>query len=138
MRILIIAILLSSCTAQDRLNRIVKHHPELAQSYSVIKHDTIVTLSVTTDTVFNYFQKDTVIIREGKLTMKYFYNSHDSTVFLRGKCDADTIYKEYVTQINNVSAKETKWGLFKQFITGNLVSLLILITIIYIMLRNRH
>lgn len=138
--VLFIGILVSlgSCTPQDKLNRLIKRNPDLISSYSIIKHDTIVTQSVSTDTVFNYFTKDTVVIREGKLTMKYFYNSHDSTVFLRGECATDTIYREYVTQINTVSAKETSFNIFKRFIVGNIVSLLILVVIIYIILRNKH
>lgn len=41
------------------------------------------------DTIFSFQQKDTVIIREGRLTVKYHYNSHDSTVYVAGKCDPE-------------------------------------------------
>jgi hypothetical protein len=55
--------------------------------------DTIVTKSVETKTVFkNDTITDTVFVRKDNLTMKYFYNNRDSTVYLWGKCDGDTVY----------------------------------------------
>lgn len=58
-------------------------------SDTVYKTIEVVVDKVETDTVFkhSYTSKDTVIIKEGRLTMKYFYNTHDSTVYLTGKCD---------------------------------------------------
>lgn len=120
--------LISSCTPQGRLNRLIKKHPELVSSYSVVKHDTIVTQSVSTDTIFNYYTKDTVVIREGKLTMKYFYNSHDSTVYLRGECATDTIYREYVVQHNNVSSKPN-------MLYNNILLVIIFIALGFIVLK---
>jgi len=101
--ILLIVILLFSCSPQKRLNRLLKNHPELLTS----KKDTIYIEQVETDTVFYYNQKDTVVIKEGKLTMKYFYNEKDSTIFLKGKCDADTIIREI--QIPKFIEYKTKW-----------------------------
>lgn len=45
-------------------------------------------------------------MREGKLTVKYVMN-HDSTVYISGKCDADTIIKMVPQYINNVESKPT-------------------------------
>jgi hypothetical protein len=54
------------------------------------KTDTIVTETVEKDTIFDWRTvKDTVVLRQDKLTVKYFHT--DSTVYLSGKCDPDTI-----------------------------------------------
>lgn len=69
------------------------------------KNDTIIdsvfTKESSKDTIFNnYYTRDTVILKENKLTVKYFYNNSDSTVYLSGKCESDTIIVEKV--INTV------------------------------------
>lgn len=86
-------LMLLSCTPAKRLSRLIKNHPELATPGVI--HDTVTTQEVKRDTTFKYFQKDSVIIREGKLVMKYYYNSKDSTVFLQGQCLPDTIYRDH-------------------------------------------
>jgi hypothetical protein len=80
------------------------------------------------DTIFNYLVKDTVIIREGGLTMKYFYNTHDSTVYLSGKCD--TIYIPYtkdipVNQILNEDSGGFNWWLIACIVLALLLVFLI-------------
>jgi hypothetical protein len=88
---LAMASLMFSCTCEQKLNNIKKKCPDLVKGDTLTLRDTVEIPSVSTDTVFKYFQKDTVIVREGRLTMKYFYNTTDSTVYLSGKCD--TIYR---------------------------------------------
>lgn len=73
---------------------------------TITVRDTIIVPEVHKDTIFNYFTKDTVIIREGALTVKYSYNSHDSTVFLKGKCDEQTIIKERTVEVNRFYPRE--------------------------------
>lgn len=55
-------------------------------------HDTTFITQDFHDTTFFYQTHDTVIMKDGRLVVKYFY--HDSTVYLQGKCIADTIVKE--------------------------------------------
>jgi hypothetical protein len=58
-----------------------------------VKIDTVVTDSVVTDTIFKHnLVRDTLTLHKDKLTVKYFYNTTDSTVYLWGKCDGDTVY----------------------------------------------
>ncbi len=123
--------LLGSCTPQQRIARILKRHPELIKSDTIFKRDTIYTVSVEKDTVFNYYTKDTVVIREGKLTMKYFYNDHDSTVYLKGKCEADTVYKMYPHVISSVNVEESKG--FIGGIKSNLNTILISIILGFVL-----
>lgn len=70
--------------------------------------DTVVVNGVETDTVFNYRQTDTVIVKEGNLLMKYFYNTHDSTVYLYGKCDTVYVPVKYNVPTNTIVDEETK------------------------------
>lgn len=110
--ILLLTILAYSCTCERKLDKVLKKCPELLVNDTIKIRDTIVINGVQKDTIFNYLVKDTVIIREGGLTMKYFYNTHDSTVYLSGKCD--TIYIPYtkdipVNQIINEDNKGFNW-----------------------------
>lgn len=110
--ILLLTILAYSCTCERKLDNVLKKCPELLVNDTIKIRDTIVINGVQKDTVFNYLVKDTVIIREGGLTMKYFYNTHDSTIYLSGKCD--TIYIPYtkdipVNQILNEDSKGFNW-----------------------------
>ena len=110
--ILLLTILAYSCTCERKLDKVLKKCPELLVNDTIKIRDTIVINGVQKDTIFNYLVKDTVIIREGGLTMKYFYNTHDSTVYLSGKCD--TIYIPYtkdipVNQILNEDSKGFNW-----------------------------
>lgn len=88
-----ILLLLSSCSCNWHLSKLEQKCGKF-KTDTLTVHDTLVTLEVRKDTVFKYFQRDTVIVREGKLTMKYFYRQHDSTVYLQGKCDPDTVIRE--------------------------------------------
>jgi hypothetical protein len=74
------------------------------------KIDTIVTDSVVTDTIFKHnLVRDTLTLHKDKLTVKYFYNTTDSTVYLWGKCDGDTVYVD--KQIIHI--QEFKGGFLK-------------------------
>lgn len=75
-------------------------------------HDTLITESVTRDTIFNFNQSDTVILKEGKLTVKYFY--HDSLVYLQGKCDSDTIYKVIKVPYEKIELNFSWYDWFKK------------------------
>ena len=110
--ILLLTILAYSCTCERKLDKVLKKCPELLVNDTIKIRDTIVINGVQKDTIFNYLVKDTVIIREGGLTMKYFYNTHDSTIYLSGKCD--TIYIPYtkdipVNQVLNEDSKGFNW-----------------------------
>ena len=105
---ILILLILSSCSPEKRIARILKKHPELVKSDTVWHRDTIYTKSVEKDTTFYFNQPDTVYMNEGKMHVKYYFNK-DSTVYLQGKCDADTVVKYYPVQVNSVSVKDGKW-----------------------------
>lgn len=127
--LLILTILISfSCTCERKLDKVLKKCPELLLNDTIRIRDTIVINGVQKDTIFNYLVKDTVIIREGGLTMKYFYNTHDSTIYLSGKCD--TIYIPYtkyipVNQIINEDTGGFNWWLIACIVLALLLVFLI-------------
>ena len=95
--LIVLVFFITSCSCNYKLKRLLKNCPELIKGDTLTIRDTIRINSVEKDTLFNYYTKDTVIIREGRLTMKYFYNSHDSTVYINGRCD--TIFRIIETKV---------------------------------------
>lgn len=93
--IILLTLLAYSCTCERKLDHVLKKCPSLLKGDTIHIHDTIVVNGVQKDTIFHYLQKDTVIIREGGLTMRYYYNTHDSTVYLSGKCDTIFVPVKY-------------------------------------------
>lgn len=102
-----ILLLLSSCTCNYHLNRAKLKCGYSFKSDTIFKKDTVLINSVQTHTIFHYNQKDTVIVKEGRLTMKYFYN--DSTVYLSGKCDTVFVVKDIPVVVNKTEVKESNF-----------------------------
>lgn len=129
MRYLLI-FLLFSCTPEKRLQKLIEKHPGLVKT----EIDTVYTESVAVDTFFKYTTiKDTVIVHKDKLTMKYFYNNTDSTVFLSGLCDKDTVIVE--KQIFSVNDSQSWPSILKKnmgFLGSILLALLVLCIIAFI------
>lgn len=92
--IFITCVLVTSCACDYHMGKIRKKCPSILEKDTIRVHDTIRISSVERDSSFYYMQKDTVIIKEGRLTMKYFYNTTDSTVYLSGKCDTIRVVRE--------------------------------------------
>lgn len=90
-------------------------------------HDTIITSISEHDTTFYYKQIDTVVVREGKLVMKYFYN--DSTVYLRGECLPDTVFYERQIITNNTELKSDPIVKYRWWIIG-IFAVMLLIAIL--------
>lgn len=101
-KVLILLILLSACSPHKRVQRHIEraaHHLKRAQELdpnTVMKEkDTVEVIvpEVRVDTVFKSIQGDTVRIERDRLKIKYVKLPGDS-VFIDGKCEADTVYKE--------------------------------------------
>jgi hypothetical protein len=71
-------------------------------------HGTALAPSVIVDTVF-VPGRDTVIVKEGQLTMKYFYDRQRDTVYLRGKCD--TLRVPFAVPCTH-TVPQFSWGAF--------------------------
>ena len=129
MRYLVILLFLSSCSCDWHLQRAEAKCGKLSND-TITVHDTIITKMVTSDTVFKYFVKDSVIVREGKLVMKYYYNSHDSTVYLQGKCISDTIVKEIKVPYEKTIVKVDFFPDWLKWV-GGIIGVLFVLLIIY-------
>ena len=119
-----LAIFLNSCDCSYHMARVKKKCNQSFLSDTTIVRDTIYSTSVKKDSLFFFNQKDTVVIREGKLVMKYFYN--DSTVYLKGECLTDTIYRDKIIVTNSTEFKEDPLVKYRWWFIGLFLVLLII------------
>jgi hypothetical protein len=98
-------IILSACSPSAKLRRAEKLINKAEQAglqwHSDTLHSTIEIPipEIVKDTIFQSKPWDTVFIHKERLSIKYVRLKGDS-VFIEGKCDADTIYKEVIVRIN--------------------------------------
>ena len=89
--LLLLLLLLSSCSPQYRLNRLIALHPELKTPDTIFIRDSLIVPQVQVDTMFDFKTiRDTVVIQKDRLQIK-LSKIHD-TLFLTGKCKGDTVY----------------------------------------------
>ena len=103
-----LAILLLHCAPQKRFERLLNKHPNLLKTDTLLVKDSIVRLKVQKDTIFHFMLRDTIVVQEEQLTLKYYYNLHDSTIYLQGECASDTLIVEQRT-IHNSIYKNPPW-----------------------------
>ena len=88
---LLLLLLLTSCSPQYRLNRLIALHPELKTPDTIFIRDSLIVPQVQVDTMFDFKTiRDTVIIQKDRLQIK-LSRIHD-TLFLTGQCKGDTVY----------------------------------------------
>ena len=88
---LLLILLLSSCSPQYRLNRLLARHPELKIPDTLFIRDSVIVPQVQVDTILDFKTiRDTVVIQKDRLQIK-LSKIHD-TLFLTGKCKGDTVY----------------------------------------------
>ena len=88
---LLLILLLSSCSPQYRLNRLLALHPELKIPDTLFIRDSVIVPQVQVDTILDFKTiRDTVVIQKDRLQIK-LSKIHD-TLFLPGKCKGDTVY----------------------------------------------
>lgn len=97
MRIIIISLLLVSCSPAKRFTRLITKHPELLTTDTLVVRDTITIYvpEVHTDTVVTIQQlTDTITLTKERVTVKAWYVPKEKKVYIQGKCDP-----VYVTKI---------------------------------------
>ena len=111
-RVILILLVLTSCNAEKKLQRLVKKNPELLQADTITIQDTltVITNKVQTDTLTSLksITNDTLIITKENLTVKTVYNYETDSIFVYGECDTDTITKIIERQIpyNKIEVKK--------------------------------
>lgn len=92
-------LILSSCTPQKRLNRLLKHHPELLQKDTVYYRDTLIIPATKYDTVFKT-NFDTIHINSNRYNIELI--RHDSLIYLTHTTPGDTIIKNIPIPIERI------------------------------------
>jgi len=99
-KILLIVLLISSCTPQRRFTRLIEKYPHLLTTDTLIIHDTVqITVpKIIHDTIINehfFYEitKDTLILQKERLTVKIFHDTIKKNVFIQGECDTITVEK---------------------------------------------
>ena len=127
-------ILLSACSPQKQLSKLMKNHPEMFQDKTTVtvRHDTITTKEVHKDSVIHNIttlSKDTVFIRENHMTIKYLYKGGDSA-YLSGVVASykiphndTTIYKN-TTIIKEVKTPKTTFEKIEEWFFWIVLSLI--------------
>jgi hypothetical protein len=99
--LIIMGLILASCDCNYHLKQIKKKCGSHAQLDTIHVRDTIFVKESKIDTVFKWTKtSDTVRLNNDRLHIKYFYNTHDSTVYIQGKCDSLTIYRDKVVYVD--------------------------------------
>lgn len=99
-------VVLVSCSAEKRLQRLIKKHPELVKKDTVYVRDTVITESIKTDTFFvfkPYKTTDTFYIEKEKLKVQIIRQR--DTIRANAEVKSDTIYVEKKVPIDNVIVK---------------------------------
>ena len=87
---------MASCGCNYHMNKVKSKCGFTTKVDTLTLHDTITTERTIKDTLFKH-SRDTVVLKQNNLTVKYFYNTKDSTIYLQGKCD--TIIKVITKKI---------------------------------------
>jgi len=99
--LVIMAIVLCSCDCNWHLAQIKKKCGNHLQSDTIRIHDTLFVKESRVDTLFKWTKtSDTVRLNNDRLHVKYFYYNHDSTVYIQGKCESLTIYRDKLIYVD--------------------------------------
>jgi hypothetical protein len=115
--LLILVLLISSCTPQKRLNNLLNKHPYLGKTKDSIIFDTtrIITKDVRFDTLTSIegIRRDTLVIHRDNLLVKTIV--HKDSIYVFGNCKSDTIEvtKEIKVPVQMFTyEKKTFWSRF--------------------------
>jgi len=108
-----VVLCLSSCSPEARLGRLLKKHPELRQSDTIVLRDTMISPASEADTqlVWNLIH-DTVRVEKDRLVLS-LRKVHD-TLYLRGKCKSDTVVIRRKIPVTRYVVSKTRkpWALW--------------------------
>jgi hypothetical protein len=135
MKTLIIStlLILCSCTAQRRFERLITKHPELLTTQYIVVRDTIrVTVpEVHVDTIVDRQRLvDTIYLEKEQLKVKVWLKGEK--VYIQGKCDTVTINRIITKKVPvKIYEKTPIWKKIVNFI----VVLIFIVIVLYILYR---
>jgi hypothetical protein len=117
------------CTPQQRLNHLVKKHPELVRTDTVTIADTTITPGSYADTIVSLLasRTDTVVIRQDNIITKVF--THLDSIYISSTALPDTIVKQIPVPyryVQPVEEKKDNWPWWKMAYDA-LIALLLLL-----------
>lgn len=108
--IALLILFLSSCSPQQRLQRLLKKNPQLIELDTIRVIDTVIIDNYTYDTITKIHLHDsTTVINNEKVILKYFYDTLTREIWHEVECIGDTIIKEKVIQVEKVVYKQLSW-----------------------------
>lgn len=129
--ILILTVLLISCSPQKRFTHLITKYPYLLTQDTLIVHDTVTLYipEVHTDTVVTLKELiDTVVVNKDRVTVKAWYVPKEKKVYLQGKCDPVYVTKIVERKIPVKYYEKYPW--WKKLL-NNLLAFLIIFAIVY-------
>jgi len=124
--LLLMGVCLGACSPRQRLERLVKRHPELKQPDTLLLSDTLYTPGTAKDTsVPIEALKDTVYIEKGKLQI-LLRKVHD-TLLVHGNCKADTVIVCKKVPVTRIVVQERTRSRSCIVIAGMIVMLVMLV-----------
>ena len=146
MMILLLGVLLCvGCSPQRRLARLVERHPEVLRVDTLIVRDTVPIPGVSIDTAVTgvvsresragnresrVVSRDSVVIGKGRLEV-VVRRVHD-TLFIRGKCKADTVFIRRKIPFTKIVVREPR----KLWVLWGVIGLLIVM--VFVMLLGKR
>ncbi|PLX10727.1 MAG: hypothetical protein C0594_04455 [Marinilabiliales bacterium] len=128
--------ILSGCSAERRLHRLIALHPELVKNDTIHIQDTAFIPETKVDTIVHYSTlRDTITITKEKLHVK-IHQVRD-TVYIAAHQDPDTIIitkeipVEKVIHIQPESITDKIWGTFKYNFLLSILCVVVLIAFIF-------
>lgn len=101
--LLIIALLLFSCSPQKRLSRLLTHHPELMQTDTMYVNDTVIIDPYVIDTIFDLpVMADTVIVEKEKIKVQVIKQPVPGKIRVVVERRTDTIYINKPVYVNKI------------------------------------
>jgi len=138
MRIILICIILISCSPQNRLNRKVKRAENYAYKHGLVIKDTIkvidtvVVESYIHDTTSTFYRHDsTIVVNNEKVFLRYFYDTLRQEIYHEVECRGDTIIREVVVPVDKVKVIDKDNRV-------NIVIMVILAALFFIILRRNY
>lgn len=129
--IIIIALILASCSPSKRFTRLITKYPYLLTQDTVLVHDTITLYvpEVKTDTVVTLKELiDTITLTKDRVTVKTWYVPKEKKVYIQGKCDPIYITKVVERKIPVKYYEKYPW--WKKLV-NNLLAFLIIFVVVY-------
>jgi hypothetical protein len=127
--LLILLMILSSCSPQARLQRLLAHHPELSTTDSIHFKDTVILPVMKFDTSFVFSTKvDSVVLQKDKINL-VLKKVHD-TLVVHAAVEKDTVYISRVVPVSKIKVVKASFlTAFKSMLPWLVIALIALIVL---------